>query len=364
VSRIKLRYVHQFVDRTGKARFYFRRRRVRKTLPGLPGSTEFMAAYAAALTDQGDNGTLIGAVAGVGVGSVAAAVKGYLASAAFVGLADLTRVARRRTLEIFAKEHGHRLIAELERKHINTMLKPFDKKPGASRNFIAALRVLVRYAIDVGLRSDDPTTGIKMPKLAPGGLYSWNEDDIAAFEARHPVGTRARLALALLLYSGQRRNDVLAFGWQHVRDGCLHLRQHKTGKPLAIPIHHELQAVLDATPADNLTFLVSDRGVPYQPTAFTHWFKNRCREAGLPRRAGPHGLRKACCRRLAEAGCSMKIIAAISGHASLSEVARYTDAAEQRKLAEQGIEAITRTPSGKLRDRDWQTAQKANKTGG
>jgi integrase len=361
VNRIKLRYVHQFVDRNGKARFYFRRAGARRPLPGLPGSSEFMAAYAAMLD---------GAPAPVpmrhdGVGSVAAAVKGYLASAAFVGLADLTRGARRRTLETFAKEHGHRRIAELERKHIvDTLLKPFAEKPGASRNFIAALRVLVRYAVDVGLRSDDPTIGIKMAKLAPGGLYSWNEDDIAAFEARHPVGTRARLALALLLYSGQRRNDVLAFGWQHVRDGCLHLRQHKTGKPLAIPIHPELQAVLDAASADNLTFLVSDRGVPYQPTAFTHWFKRRCREAGLPKRAGPHGLRKACCRRLAEAGCSMKIIAAISGHASLSEVARYTDAAEQRQLAEQGVAAITRTSSGKLRARDWQTAQKANKTGG
>jgi integrase len=361
VSRIKLRYVHQFVDRTGKARFYFRRRGVRKALLGLPGSSEFMAAYAAMLADP----ALPVAVAHhAGVGSVAAAVKGYLASAAFVDLADLTRAARRRTLETFAKEHGHRLIAELERKNINTILKPFAEKPGASRNFIAALRVLVHYAIDVGLRSDDPTIGIKMPKLAPGGLYTWNEDDIAAFEAQHPVGTRARLALALLLYSGQRRNDVLAFGWQHVRDGCLHLRQHKTGRPLAIPIHPDLQAVLDAASVDNLTFLVSDRGVPYQPTAFTHWFKRRCREAGLPRRAGPHGLRKACCRRLAEAGCSMKVIAAISGHASLSEVARYTDAAEQRTLAERGMAAITRTPSGKLRDRDWQTAQKANKTGG
>ena len=361
MSRIKLRYVHQFVDRNGHARYYFRRGGARRPLPGLPGSSEFMAAYGAMLADP----ALPVVVAHhAGVGSVAAAVKGYLASAAFVGLADLTRVSRRRILETFAKEHGHRLIAELERKNINTILKPFASKPGASRNFIAALRVLVRYAIDVGLRSNDPTIGIKMAKLAPGGLYSWNEDDIAAFEARHPVGTRARLALALLLYSGQRRNDVLAFGWQHVRDGCLHLRQHKTGKPLIIPIHPELQVVLDATSADNMTFLVSNRGGPYHPSAFTHWFKDRCQEAGLPRRAGPHGLRKACCRRLAEAGCSMKVIAAISGHASLREIARYTDAADQLKLAEQGMAAITRTPIGKLGDREWQPAKKTNKNKG
>jgi integrase len=362
VSRIKLRYVHQFVDRNGHARFYFRRRGVRKTLPGLPGSTEFMAAYAAALTDQGDNITLIGAVAGVG--SVAGAVKGYLASADFSGLRPTSRIARRRILETFAKEHGHRLIAELERKHVDTMLKPFTGKPGASRNFISALRVLIRYAVNVGLRTNDPTIGIKTAKLAPGGHYTWNEDDIAAFEARHPIGTKARLALALLLYSGQRRADVLALGWQHIRDGCLHLRQQKTGRPLAIPIHPELQAVLDATSTDNLNFLVSERGRPFYPDAFNHWFKKRCQEAGLPRRAGPHGLRKACCRRLADAGCSMKVIAAISGHASLREIARYTEAADQLKLAEQGMAAITRTPSGKLSDRDWQPEQKTNKNKG
>jgi integrase len=167
----------------------------------------------------------------------------------------------------------------------------------------------------------------------------------------------------LLLYSGQRRADVIGLGWQHVRNGYLHLRQQKTGRSLAIPLHSELEAVLAATPADNMTFLVSERGRPFHPDSFTYWFKERCTDAGLPKRAGPHGLRKACCRRLAEAGCSVKVIAAISGHASLREVQRYTDAAEQLKLAEQGIAAISRTPSGKSGGRKWQPAQKANKTG-
>jgi integrase len=332
---------------------------MRKPLPGLPGSREFMEAYGAMLAD----GPAAPMQAGFrhGVGSVAAAVKGYLASAEFSGLRPTSRIARRRILESFAGKHGHRRIAELERRHVDDPLKSFAGKPGASRNFIAALRVLVRYAVNVGLRSDDPTVRLKMPKLAAGGHYTWNEDDIASFERRHPIGTKARLALALLLYTGQRRADVLALGWQHVRGGYVHLRQQKTGRPLAIPIHPELQAVLDATPADNLTFLVSERGRPFYPDAFNHWFRKRCVEAGLPKRAGPHGLRKACCRRLADAGCSMKVIAAISGHASLREIARYTEAADQRKLAEQGIAAITRTPSGKLPDREWQPEKKTNK---
>jgi site-specific recombinase XerD len=95
---------------------------------------------------------------------------------------------------------------------------------------------------------------------------------------------------------------------------------------------------------------VTRTGQPFSPVGFTNWFKGECRAAGLPARASVHGLRKAACRRLAELGCSAKVIAAISGHASLREIARYTDAADQVLLASQGIEAletIGRTKTGK-----------------
>jgi integrase len=108
-----------------------------------------------------------------------------------------------------------------------------------------------------------------------------------------------------------------------------------------------LRAALDATPSEHLTFLVTHGGKPFHADAFSHWFKGKCREAGLPARASVHGLRKAACRRLAEAGCSASIIASISGHATLREVSRYTAAAEQTRLAQQGIEAVTRTKIGK-----------------
>jgi site-specific recombinase XerD len=124
---------------------------------------------------------------------------------------------------------------------------------------------------------------------------------------------------------------------QHIRDGLINVRQSKTGTTLAIPLHPELQAVLKATPADHLTFLTR----PFRPDVFTHWFKRKCREAGLPSRASVHGLRKAACRRLAELGCSASVIAAISGYSPLREVSRYTAAADQVRLARQGIEALT-----------------------
>ena len=71
------------------------------------------------------------------------------------------------------------------------------------------------------------------------------------------------------------------------------------------------------------------------------------REAGLPGRCKPHGLRKAAARRLAEAGCSANEIAAITGHKTLAEVERYTRAADQVRLAQQAIRRQIDAGSGK-----------------
>jgi integrase len=98
-------------------------------------------------------------------------------------------------------------------------------------------------------------------------------------------------------------------------------------------VHPHLQTVLDATPSEHLTFLVTATGKPYGGNAFSEQFRNWCDAAGLPRRCKPHGLRKAACRRLAEAGCSGNEIMAISGHATLKELVRYTAAADQARLA-------------------------------
>jgi integrase len=336
------KFVHGYLDRHGKPRFYFRRPGYKRTvLPGLPWSPEFMEAYEVAMAGKRQE---IG-LRRIKPGTVAAAVTGYFGSLAFATLAETTRITRRRILERFREEHGDKGIATLGRQHVERMVNAKADKPGTAQNFLVSLRSLMRYAISVGLRADDPAVSVRGPKFRSAGFYSWTEENITAFEARHPIGTQARLAFALLLYTAQRRADVVKLGRQHLRDGRLHVRQSKTGKPLAIPLHLELKAVLDATPIGNMTFIVTRGGKPFHPDAFSHWFRRRCREAGLVG-ASAHGLRKAACRRLAEAGCSAPVIAAISGHATLREVSRYTQAADQARLAEQGMEAISRTKTG------------------
>jgi integrase len=137
-------------------------------------------------------------------------------------------------------------------------------------------------------------------------------------------------------------------GRQHVRGDKIRIKQSKTGKALMIPLGDELRAAIDAIPAEHLTFLTTARGRPFTAAGFTNWFRDMCDEAGLPRGLSAHGLRKAVCRRLAGAGCSANEIAAISGHKTLREVQRYTDAVDQERMARA---AIRRLEEGTRNDR-------------
>jgi integrase len=179
-------------------------------------------------------------------------------------------------------------------------------------------------------------------KVKSEGFHSWTDDEIARFEARHPIGSRARLALALLLYTGQRRSDVIRMGPQHVRDGAIQVHQLKTGAKLAIPIVRELAEIIAATPAKGMVFLTGDCGAPFKGDYFGSCFRRWCDEAGLPH-CTAHGLRKAAARLLAEAGCTEHEIKAITGHASLQEVVRYTRAVNQVWLGRQAMDKLAKT---------------------
>src|SRR5262249_27415290 len=148
-----------------------------------------------------------------------------------------------------------------------------------------------------GLRADDPARDVKALRIQSDGHHSWSEDEITQFENHHPVGSRARLAFALLLYSGQRRGDVIRMGAPHVRDGNLSVKQQKTRFDLAIPVHAALASVLAASPSGHLTFLTTRYGAPFTATAFSNWFRQECNKAQLPD-CSAHGLRKAAARRL------------------------------------------------------------------
>jgi len=122
-------------------------------------------------------------------------------------------------------------------------------------------------------------------------------------------------------------------------DYALTIKLDQSDQAAHLPIHLELKRVLDSLPNDNLTFLVADRGGPLKPESFTNWFKRMVQDAGLSGLSA-HGLRKANCRLLAEGGCTPHQIMAISGHKTLSEVTRYTVAANRTQLSDDAMASM------------------------
>jgi integrase len=322
-------YVQAFVDRHGRPRYYFRRRGfARVPLRGLPWSPDFMAAYKAAL----DAGRV---PLGIGndPGTVDAVVTAYLNSETFGDLAAATRAMRRALLLRFCKAHGEKPLAAMEGRHVAQLLDRL--RPYPQRNMLKALRGLMAFAYVERAIDVDPTAGYKPRRVKDtGGSRTWTEEDVAAFEARHPIGSNARLALALLLYTGQRRGDIVRVGRQHIRGGVLSLRQSKTGAPIDIPVLADLQTVLDVAPV-GMTFLITERGKPFTAAGFGGWFRRRCNEAGLYGLSA-HGLRKAAATRLADHGATAHELMAWFGWTTLREAERYTRAANRKALA-QGV---------------------------
>lgn len=330
MTRIRLDYVHEFTDRHGKARRYYRRHGKRTPLPGTPGSAEFMEAYQLAL--EADMPPNIGA-ARTTPGTINSLVVRFYASASFKRLAPITRTTYRNIIERFRVDHGDRRVALLRREHVRHMIDARADTPGAANNYLSMIRRLMRFAVDIGWRPDDPTAGVKKVRVGTTGFHTWTEEEIATYQSRHRVGTKARLAFDLLLYTAQRRSDVVLMGPQHLSGGFIRLRQHKTSTNLEIPLHDALAASIANSATEHLSFLTTAYGKPFTAAGFGNWFRERCNEAGLPQ-CTAHGLRKAAARRLAEAGCSIHEIKAITGHKTLAEVERYTRAADQKRGAQ------------------------------
>ena len=177
------------------------------------------------------------------------------------------------------------------------------------------------------------------------GFHAWTVAEVEQFEAHHPVGTKARLALDLLMYTGARRSDVVRLGRQHQRDGWLTFTQRKTTTPVEIPILPALQASIDASPTGDLTFLTNKHGRSFTPGSFGGSLKRWCREAGLTE-CSAHGLRKASAVRAAEAGATVHQLMGIYGWLTLGEAERYTRTAQRRKLSGAALVLLKR-PEGK-----------------
>ena len=328
------KYCHYKTNRkNGKGYWFFERPgypRVR--LPSLPWTPEFMAAYEKAAKAERP---AIGADRTV-PRSIGALCVSYYSSAAWRALAPATQRTYRGVIEALREAHGSKPIAGLRREHIRALIetKARDGGPTAGNRLLSIIAILLDLALDLGWIESNPARTLKKLKHKSAGFHTWTEDEVAAFRKRWPIESRQRLAFELLLGTAQRSADVRQMRPSQIGGGVVSLSQQKTDAPLRIPILPELRAALAAAPViGHETILVTAQGKPFSEKGFGNYIKAACRDAGLPH-CSAHGLRKAAARRLAEAGCTTHEIAAVTGHATLKEVERYTKEANQKRLAE------------------------------
>jgi integrase len=335
--------VHEYVDRHGRARFYLRRRGYPKVpLLGLPWSPEFMASYEAALAGQPAK-IEIGASRTV-AGTINSVLVSYYQSSAFRNLAQSTQRMRRAILERFRNEHGEKYVAMLRREHLQAIVN--KKTPAAARNFKKSLRGLVDHCLSLNMLATDPLVGLKLAKMKSVGHHTWTEEEIAQYEAAHPIGSVARRTLVLFLQTGHARADVVRMGRQHVRNGTLSMRRQKTKVPFDIPILPALKDEIDRLPSDQLAFLLTEQGKPFSAAGLGNKFREWCDQANL-HHCSAHGLRKAAAVRHAMNGTTAPELMAWFGWKTIAEAQRYIEEANRIKLAESaGAKIIAGTGIG------------------
>jgi integrase len=339
MARIRLKHVNGFRNtkrKSQRTRYYFRKRGSKAIpLPGIPGSEEFMTAYAMALSSTTERPREIGANRTL-PGTINALAVAYYTSTEWQALAAETQKSRRRIIERLRLQHGDKRVALLGHDHILKMLVAIQSL-SARRSLLKTLRALMRFAVPI-MRKDDPTEdipGVKLPKSK--GHHTWTDEEIARYRAHWPAGTQQRLVFEFALETTSRRGEVVRLGPQHVKNGRIRIERIHGSEDVDIVMSPHLKAACDAMPKAHLTYIVTAYGKPRSKYGLGNDFAKWVTQAGLPRNCRLHGLKKAGMRRLAEAGGTAHELMAISGHKTLAEVQRYTKDADRRKLADSGI---------------------------
>ncbi len=357
-------YVTVFTDRHGKKRYRYRRAGYAGGyFKAELGSDEFRAEYAAFEAAKLDARPV---TKNSPAGSVADLVSRYVSVPSRLGPSLTTQSKVRSIVDRFREEHGHRFVADFTFAHIDTIIdrKREKKQVGkrmeggieAARKLRKELVRLFDFAEKIGMRpaGSNPVRHSEKVRVAAGertkGFHTWTEEDIDKYRARHPIGTKARLAMELMLWTGQRRIDAFRLGPADIRNGRFAVQQTKTGKGLRLKLPEQLQAAIDAMePIPGAeSFLMTEWGKPFTNAGFGNKMRQWGDEAGLPQ-CTAHGLRKAMMRRMADLDMANRTLKSVSGHSRDEEVSIYTEAANQARLADEAIELVAKWESNRPR---------------
>lgn len=330
-------HLHREVTRHGRVVWYVRvGKQPRIRIRAEHGTPEFDAGYQAAVT--GAPPARKGAPAS---GTLAWLLARYRETNAWTALSSATRRQRENIFLHVIGTAGEQPYAKITAATLEAGRERRASTPAQARNFLDAMRGLFKWAKDTGIVKTDPAAGVRNPprKKSPG-FRPWTEEDMAAYERRWPLGTRQRVWLAVLAYTGLRRGDAVRLGRQHVRDGIAEIKTEKSGflVSVTLPILPALAEALRAGPCGDLTYIVGEAGQALKKESFGNLFKKACREAGVPGSA--HGVRKIAATRAANNGATVAELEAIFGWTGGAMASHYTREADRRRLARSAMHKL------------------------
>ena len=254
-------HLQRQVTRHGKTVWYVRigkgpRIRIRAEF----GTPEFDVEYTAAIS-----GTPRPKKGAPAAGSLAWLIERYRETGDWTDLSPATRRNRENHFKQVIKTAGDKPYRAITQAVIVAGKDRRAHTPAQARNYLDAMRGLFRWAKSAQHVSVDPVDGVANPIRKKGpGFPVWTEADVEAYYNRWPLGTKERVWLDVLLFTGLRRGDVVAIGRQHVRNGIATLRTEKSQGEITVtlPILPVLQRTLDAGPIGELAFICGRRGKP------------------------------------------------------------------------------------------------------
>ncbi|QJP12963.1 tyrosine-type recombinase/integrase [Starkeya sp. ORNL1] len=331
-------HLHREITRHGNTVWYVRKgqgRRIR--IRAAFGTPEFDSEYQAALA-----GNQRPAKAAPSAGSLTWLLARYRETTEWSGLSEATRRQRDNIFVHVIKAAGHQPLSKITKAQIIAGKERRAATPAQARNFLDAMRGLFRWAVKAEMVKTDPTAGVdNPPRKAGDGFPPWTEEHIAAYEARWPIGTRQRVWLDVLAFTGLRRGDAVRLGRPHVRDGIATIKTEKSGETVEVtlPILPVLRATLDTGPCGDLTFIAGANGRPLTKESFGNEFREACKAAGVPGSA--HGVRKIAATRAANAGATVAQLEAIFGWTGGTMASLYTKKADRKRLATNAMHLLS-----------------------
>jgi integrase len=353
--QISVRYVVEDIDRHGNVRLYFRRKGCRKVrMKARRDTPEFFEEYQRLLAQSNAGKLKIEPRDAPKVETLRWLCDKYLESTAFTGLDASTQRVRRQIVDHICAEPislGSELtfrdcpLSRFGAKAVTILRDRKREAPESANARVKVIRVLFRWALDpsnqIEMRGVSTNPARDVPFLQPkrlGGFPPWTIAEVEKFEKFHPIGSKPRLALALILGTGARRSDATILGKQHAYKGpdgprlrfTAYKGRNRSPVVVDIPYLTALQDLVAASRTGDLTFLVTASGRQFTRDYFGNWFRHQCRLAGVPKSA--HGLRKVAAEWAAENGGTTQELMAIFGWKDMKQAERYTRGADRKRL--------------------------------